>query len=115
MSKILLRIYQFAESQGLSIREFERNSGITQGVISKAIKNNGEIGSDKLENITQTYQQLSTEWLLRGEGEMLKQDLAPQNDNTAQLIGTIVQLSAEIERLKALLKSEGKGEFTQNI
>lgn len=108
MSKILLRIFQFADSQGLSIRELERASGITQGVISKAIRNNGEIGSDKLENITQTYEQLSAEWLLRGEGEMLKQDLAPQHDNTAQLIGTIVQLSAEIERLKAALNSECK-------
>jgi hypothetical protein len=56
MSKILLRIFQFADSQGLSIRELERASGITQGVISKAIRNNGEIGSDKLENITQTYE-----------------------------------------------------------
>jgi transcriptional regulator with XRE-family HTH domain len=105
MSKILLRIHQFAESQGLSIRELERSSGITQGLIAKAIKNGSEIGSDKLENITQTYGMLSAEWLLRGEGEMLKQNLAPQNGSTAQLIGTIVQLSAEIERLKALLDS----------
>lgn len=100
MSKILLRIYQFAESQGLSIRELERASGITQGVISKAIKNGGEIGSDKLENITQTYEQLSAEWLLRGEGEMLKQNLAPQNDTVAQLIAKITEQAMEIQRLQ---------------
>ena len=105
MSKILLRIHEFADSQGLSIRELERTSGITHGVIGKAIKNGGEIGSDKLENIIQTYDKISAEWLLRGEGEMLKQDLAPQSETTAHLLSTIVQLSAEIERLKSLLNS----------
>lgn len=101
MSKILLRIHQFADSQGLSIRELERTSGITHGVISKAIKNNGEIGSDKLENIIQTYEQLSAEWLLRGEGEMLKQNLAPQNDTVvAQLIAKIAEQAMEIQRLQ---------------
>lgn len=108
MGRILLRIHQFADSQGLSIREIERSIGVTNGLIAGAIRNNREIGSDKVENILQTYERLSAEWLLRGEGEMLKQDLAPQHDNTAQLIGTIVQLSAEIERLKAALNSECK-------
>ena len=104
MSKILLRIHQFADSKGLSIRELERTSGITQGVISKAIKNNGEIGSDKLENIIQTYPLLSAEWLLRGEGEMLKQDLAPQNDFVAQLIEKITAQAMEIQRLQDAAK-----------
>lgn len=100
MSQILLRIEQFADTQGLSIRELECTSGITHGVISKAIKNGGEVGSDKLENITQTYEQLSAEWLLRGEGEMLKQNLVPQNDTVAQLIAKITELAMEIYRLK---------------
>ena len=78
----------------------ECTSGITHGVISKAIKNGGEVGSDKLENITQTYEQLSAEWLLRGEGEMLKQNLVPQNDTVAQLIAKITELAMEIYRLK---------------
>ncbi|MBO7323279.1 MAG: hypothetical protein J6U51_06840 [Bacteroidales bacterium] len=113
MGKILLRIYQFADSQDLSLREIERAIGASNGSISGAIKNNREIGSDKIEDILQNYEMLSAEWLLRGEGEMIK-SLAPQNDNSA-LLSTIVQLSAEIERLKAQLKSESKGESSQDI
>lgn len=100
MSKILLRIHQFAESQGLSIREMERSIGATNGVISGAIKNNREIGSDKIENLLQVYEALSAEWLLRGEGEMLKQNLAPQNDTVAQLIAKIAEQAMEIQRLQ---------------
>lgn len=100
MGKILLRIHQFADNQGLSIREIERSIGVTNGLIAGAIRNNREIGSDKVENILQTYEQLSAEWLLRGEGEMLKQNLAPQNDTVAQLIAKIAEQAMEIQRLQ---------------
>lgn len=107
MSKILTRINQFAESQGLSMREIERSIGATNGVISGAIKNNREIGSDKVENFLQIYSNVSAEWLLRGEGEMFKKEVVSESEVVMQLISKIVQLSEENGRLKSLLESKG--------
>ena len=107
MGKILSRIYQFTESQGLSVREFERSIGATHGVIAGAIKNNREIGSDKVENILQTYETLSAEWLLRGEGEMFKKEAVSESEIVMQLINKVAQLSEENGKLKTLLESKG--------
>lgn len=107
MSKILLRIHQFTESQGLSIREFERSIGTTNGVISGAIKYNREIGSDKIENFLQTYSNVSAEWLFRGEGEMFKKEAVSESEIVMQLINKVAQLSEENGKLKTLLESKG--------
>lgn len=107
MSRILSRIHQFVDSQGLSIREIERTIGVTNGVISGAIKNNREIGSEKIENILQAYPQLSAEWLLRGEGEMLKRETISESELVMQLVNKIAQLSEENGRLKTLIESKG--------
>lgn len=106
MSKILTRINQFAESQGLSIREIERTIGATNGVISGAIKNNREIGSDKIESFLQGYSSVSAEWLLRGEGEMFKHETMSESEVVMQLVNKIAQLSEENGRLKTLLESK---------
>ena len=107
MSKILTRINQFAESQGLSIRGIERAIGATNGVISGAIKNNREIGSDKVEDFLHTYPDVSAEWLLRGEGERFKKEIVSESEVVMQLINKIAQLSEENGRLKTLLESKG--------
>lgn len=103
MSKILIRINQFAESQGLSIREIERSIGATNGVISGAIKNNREIGSDKLENFLQAFSNVSAEWLLRGIGEMLTQsEDSVMNNPTLDFV--IRHMASQIDELKAQVK-----------
>ena len=103
MSKILTRINQFAESQGLSIREIERSIGATNGVISGAIKNNREIGSDKLENFLQAFSNVSAEWLLRGIGEMLTQSEDSVMKNPT-LDFVIRHMASQIDELKAQVK-----------
>ena len=103
MSKILIRINQFAESQGLSIREIERSIGATNGVISGAIKNNREIGSDKLENFLQAFSNVSAEWLLRGIGEMLTQSEDSVMKNPT-LDFVIRHMASQIDELKAQVK-----------
>lgn len=103
MSKILTRINQFAESQGLSIRKIERTIGATNGVISGAINNGREIGSDKLENFLQAFPNVSAEWLLRGEGEMLTQSEDSVMKNPT-LDFVIRHMASQIDELKAQVK-----------
>lgn len=53
------------------MRKFEEKCGLGRGNISN-MKSDGSIGSDKLAKIIDTYPKVAIEWLLIGQGEMLK-------------------------------------------
>ena len=72
------RVILFIKSSGMSVLQFEKRCGLSNGYI-KNFK--GNFGSDKLENLLNAFPNLSREWLLTGEGEMLKE--------SSQLISSI--------------------------
>lgn len=74
MSSISNRINAAIRHKGISVRSFEAQAGITQGVLSNAIKKNSDISSTNLSKIIDTYDEFDARWLLTGEGEMLKRD-----------------------------------------
>lgn len=53
------------------MRKFEEKCGLGRGNISN-MKSDGSIGSDKLAKIIDAYPKIAIEWLLIGQGEMLK-------------------------------------------
>lgn len=63
------RILLFINYLMISKSEFERNCNLSNGYINGF---KGNFGADKLECILNTYPELSRDWLLYGEGEMLK-------------------------------------------
>lgn len=81
--------------------------GVSEGTMSKAFRNNTEIRTDNIESIVENYPQLSAEWLLRGEGKMLKQEVVSESEIVSQLIKRIEELVAKNTRLEGLLKSKG--------
>lgn len=87
MSSISHRIQTAIQHKGMSIRAFEANAGITQGVLSNAIKKNSDISSINLSKIIDTYEEFDARWLLTGEGEMIK-DCEPSESTvkTADII-----------------------------
>lgn len=68
---ILQRLKQFIDVKGLTIASFEKSIGMSNASFGKSLKNNGAIGSDKLENILSVYSEINPIWLLTGQGEML--------------------------------------------
>lgn len=68
---ILQRLKQFIDAKGLTIASFEKSIGMSNASFGKSLKNNGAIGSDKLENILSVYSDINPMWLLTGQGEML--------------------------------------------
>lgn len=98
MSNIVSRIKEFIDYKTISVRKFEEKVGFSNGAFASQYKNNGSIGSDKIENILQSYPEINLEWLLTGEGEMLK----PRVED-------IKNISKE-EQIKAL-KQIASGEF----
>lgn len=83
MCKILSRINDIAEREGISIAVIEKRIGASRGVISKAIKNGTDIQSKWLTSICDNFPNYSTEWLLTGNGEMLK--TPRQSENTSHI------------------------------
>ena len=65
------RLKAYLKYKNISVSETERQIGVGVGTLSKAFKGGKTIGSDKVEKILQTYPDLSAEWLMRGNGEML--------------------------------------------
>jgi hypothetical protein len=71
---ILDRIKLYIDTKGISVAAFEKSVGMSNASFSKSLKNNGAIGTDKLENILSVYSDISPEWLLTGQGDMLKEE-----------------------------------------
>ena len=78
------RLLQIVEYYKLSVREFERLIGVSEGVINKTIARNTGLKAETIQKIVEKFPQISLNWVLLGEGEMLKSDdkpVAKQTDN----------------------------------
>ena len=71
---VLKRLKEFIDANNLSIAAFEKSIGMSNASFGKSLKNNGAIGSDKLENILSVYPDINPDWLLTGRGSMLKSE-----------------------------------------
>ena len=81
---ILERIKQYIDFKGISIAAFERSIGMSNASFGKSLKNQGAIGTDKLEKILMVYPDISPMWLLKGIGDMfLKNEDIPKAHETA--------------------------------
>lgn len=61
------RLKKFADSQRISVREFERKCGFGNSFVNHIGQS---IGVDKLEKILQAFPSLNKDWILYGYGEM---------------------------------------------
>lgn len=65
------RIKQFAESKGIPVYKFEQEAGLSNGYVNSIRKG---IGNEKLLLILRAFPEIRRDWLLFGEGEMLRTD-----------------------------------------
>lgn len=70
------RILRYIEHEGISIREFERKCGFSNGYFNK-IK---DFSADKVQEITRVFPNLNYIWVLTGETCMLNSDMAQPKD-----------------------------------
>ena len=78
------RINIFIEYKGIPIKKFEEKCGLSNGYISSMRKGFGE---EKLNNVLTAFPELNRDWLLYGEGEMLKTVSIENGDGSTQIIG----------------------------
>lgn len=70
---VLQRIIVIQESKNLSLLAFCKRIGIAQQTLHSAISRNGDIKSSTIIAVLTEFADISAEWLLRGEGEMIRQ------------------------------------------
>lgn len=90
------RIRQFIDYKDISINKFSTSVGASNSYFNKILKDNNSIGSDRIEKILRTYPEINPEWLLTGEGDMLRnttpikdsKNLIPLYDDVSTIGGT---------------------------
>jgi len=70
------RILEFVSAKGLSVAEFERLCGLSNGYVRKVKDSLGKRG---LSDILRKFPDLNSDWLLTGKGEMLLPNLTQQS------------------------------------
>lgn len=111
-SSVKNRVKEVIDFQGISIRQFEISIGASNGYYGSM---KDEMNSKYLRNISSVYPNISIEWLVTGEGSMLKSgavnstqitQTANGNNNSqtqhvnSTLAGEVQELTRQIQELQ---------------
>ena len=83
MSNILTQIAKIAELEDITITALEKSIGASKGVLSRAINNNSDIQAKWITAIVENYPRYNTEWLITGNGVILKNDDSVNKENSS--------------------------------
>ena len=86
------RIKQFLEYKGISKNKFYVQTGLSVGFLD----NGNSLVVDKLKKVFNTYPELNIEWLITGEGSMIKTKQSAAS--SATLLEIIKEKDARIEQ-----------------
>ena len=107
--KIIDRIFELIEFQGITIAEFERKNSLSNGYLGKMKRRSADVGEGIVVSILENCPEISPAWLVLGEGEMQRTretTMPGTGDNTlllhyiAEKDALIREQSEEIGRLK---------------
>lgn len=117
MSNINDRLKQFFHITDENPSEVERKCGLKSQTLRKAFDRDSNLQVDKIEAILSSYPDLSAEWLLRGCGDILKEDddsktrnsnnlysiLGDNNNSNEVLLSLINQLAEKDKQIEQLI------------
>jgi hypothetical protein len=69
---VIERLFQYFEFKDIKPTRFEKEVGLSNGYLGKQYRRNADIGTGILIKIIDFCPELSIEWLLFGNGEMIK-------------------------------------------
>lgn len=91
------RIKSLIAQLGLSTRAFALSCGLRQNTLSNQLNGMRELSLSTVMAILGAYPDVSSDWLLKGEGEMFKTVVSDANaDRVIKLIDTITTLQEAI-------------------
>lgn len=78
---VLQRIIRLLKERSNSENQFAKLIGANQRTINQQLKKERSLSLDTVLSVLSSFEDISAEWLLRGEGEMYKADNKNINDN----------------------------------
>ncbi len=89
----ILEVFKYSQ---LSRIEFAEKMDISNAVLSHLASGRNKAGTELIINILKNYPEISAEWLLLGEGDMIKKD------NKAALASAIDKSLAELQDIQQI-------------
>lgn len=77
------RLIKFLDYKNISQSKFERLCSLSNGYVNNV---KSSIGTGKLQNIFSVFPDLNINWLLNGEGEMLKSEVVSEENNVEDAV-----------------------------
>lgn len=113
MERKIDRLDMYMKVSGLNDNKITATTGLTNGVIGKSRKLGRDISSTVIERVLSHYTDLNAQWLLTGEGEMLKEPVVTY-PVASKSVGTLNDIrspyqatdNATIDRLLAIIDSQ---------
>ena len=108
MNTIFSRLKEYVDSLGISNNEFGRVIGCSSAQVTQMLTHEKNFGVDKLLKIFSGYPTLNPDWLLTGNGPMLRDNkTSERNKRSSTLITTPISPAeeAKIEELNAKMLS----------
>lgn len=108
-----------SKNESITITKLEQVIGASKGVLSRAIANNSDIQSKWLLKLVENYPRYNPEWLLTGEGSMLKESVAHIKTKTNLIplyndvatIGGVNVLAANVDAVRSTTEYIDAGDF----
>lgn len=85
------RIKALIAKMGLSTRAFALSCGLRQNTLSNQLNGMRELSLSTIMAILDTFPEVSSEWLLRGEGEMLKGEVSSKELERINKLNNIIE------------------------
>lgn len=99
------RVYAFIEFKGISVKKFEELCSLSNGYVSSMRKG---FGDDKLNNVLTMFPELSRDWLIYGEGEMLNPQVIQNNQHGDNIHGHSVTVNKTEKDYLEIIKTQAE-------
>lgn len=86
MNSVIERVKLIAEAEKISLTAFEATVGASKGVFSRALNNGTDVQSKWLIKVVEKYPDYSADWLLTGEGAMLRAGYVPERVSSSSFL-----------------------------
>ncbi|MEQ2408957.1 MULTISPECIES: helix-turn-helix domain-containing protein [Bacteroides] len=101
---MISRIKEIITYSGLSDRAFALRCGLAQNTLNRQLNGVRELSLSTVNAILNTFVDISSEWLLRGKGQMLLSEV----NNDAQNIERVTRLADTIANLQGTINEQMK-------
>lgn len=98
---ILLRLQEYREYTGLSLNAFAGRVGMRQSTLFGQFSGKRELSLDTIINVLSTDRELSAEWVIRGQGDMLNaNENSPMQQFQKKIEGLLETIQVMSETIK---------------